>query len=104
MIDIKGADSAMHLCTMSHTGNDLHELFKFFLGHRMVVVTSTVLKTRVLPHPPSSGLQRLDPPTNIKRYEIHSIQSFLLHAHDLPHQRYNLLLLGSNQLRFQPRE
>src|SRR3954470_23059447 len=73
MIGIKGPDSAMHLRTMSHAGNDLHELFKFLLGHRLVVIAGVVFKTGVFPHPPSSVLQGLDPPTNIKSYETHSI-------------------------------
>src|SRR3954471_25002024 len=99
MIGIKGPDSAMHLRTMSHAGNDLHELFKFLLGHRLVVITGVIFKTGVFPHPPSSGLQGLDPPTNIKSYEIHSIYPSLLHVYYLPHQRKNLLFLGSNQPR-----
>src|SRR4051812_8129825 len=73
VIGIKGPNSAMHLRTMGHAGNDLHKLLKFLLRHRLVVVAGAVLRTGVLPHPSGSGLQGLDPPTNVKSYEIHSV-------------------------------
>ena len=70
---IKRPNSAGHLCTMGHTGNDLHKLLKLFLIHRRVVIASVIFKPSILPQPPSSGLKWLNSPTNKKSDKIHSI-------------------------------
>src|ERR1041385_817055 len=72
-VNIKRPDSARHLRTMSHASNDFHELFKFFLRHCRVVIAGVIINPCVLPHPPSSGLQGLNSPTNKKSNKIHSI-------------------------------
>src|ERR1041385_9558372 len=71
--NIKRPDSARHLRTMSHAGNDLHELLKFFLRHRRVIIAGVIVNSCVLPHPPSSGLQRLNSPTDEKSNKIHGV-------------------------------
>ena len=63
----------MHLRTMGHASDDLHELVELLLVHRFVAVAGGIFQPGVLPHLLDSGLQGLDPPTYEEGDEVHGV-------------------------------
>src|SRR3954468_6353657 len=86
IFDAEGSHSANCLKTLSHACYYLHLKFKLIQGHLGVTVTGVVLQPGVRPHPPSSGLERLDLPNHERSYQIYGVQTILLQPDDFTHQ------------------